>query len=175
MKPASCLIIPLLLTLAGPGRAEPAATPPALENLREGWEQRSAARRGWQTGTGIGAAAGGLFGLLGSLYLDSIGESNQGDTLAPNIGLTVGFAAVGAVTVGGIGALIGSGFQAWYETDDPAAPVRWRLEPHLGLAATDDLDGVLYEDLHLRVFAPRRLGRWFVAGPDLGWMRLGTR
>ena len=174
MKLTRCLIVPLLFALAGPVPAEPDTTPPAVENLREGWEQDSAARRGWQTGTGIGAAAGGVFGLLASLFLDSLGESNTGDTLAPNIGLTVGFAAAGAVAVGAIGALIGSGFETWYPPHSPTATARWRLEPHVGLAVTDDLDSVLYEDLHLRIFVPRRLGRWFEAGPDLGWMRLGT-
>ena len=32
----------------------------------------------------------------------------------------------------------------------------------------------MYDDLHLRLFLPRRLGSWVEAGPDLGWMRLGT-
>jgi len=174
MRLTRCLIIPLLLIIAAPSPAEIRDEPPAMETLREGWEQRSAALRGWQTGTGIGAAAGGVFGLLASLYLDSIGDSNQGDTLAPNVGLTLGFATAGAVVAGGLGALISSGFDAWYPPDEQGIPARWRLEPQLGWSITDDLDSKAYEDLHLRVFLPRRFGSWFEAGPDLGWMGLGS-
>lgn len=155
-----------------PGDAPAPDDAPALEYLREGWEQHSASLRGWQTGSQLGAVAGGTLGLLLGLAVDSIGEANLGDTVLPNIGLTVGFAAAGAVGAGGIGALVGSAGKAWYPPGG-SERARWRLEPHLGLAAADDLDYELYERLHLRAFVPRRFGRWFEAGPDLAWMGLG--
>lgn len=140
-------------------------------------QRRAADARGWRTGGAIGAVgAGVLGGLLAVVVSETSDENTWEDTTAPFAGAAVGFAAAGAAVGGGLGALIGSGTQAWYDLADRVpAPVRpWRLEPQAGLAAANDLGGDKYDDLHLRLFLARRFGSWCEAGPDLGWMRLGT-
>lgn len=140
-------------------------------------QRRPAAARGWNTGGTIGAVAGGALGLLFSIAAESIGDENTWeDANAPYAAFAVGMAAVGTTVVGGLGALIGSGSETWYdlESREPTSPRNWQLEPQAGLAAADDIGGDMYDDLHLRLFAPRRFGSWFAAGPDLAWMRLGT-
>ncbi|MCP4572292.1 MAG: hypothetical protein GY838_08050 [bacterium] len=155
---------------------------PAREALAAGEillvrQQRSTSARGWRTGSTIGAASGGVLGLLFALAASDLADENTIEgTVAPFAGMTIGSASVGATIVGSIGALIGSGSETWYDLDVRAAvPLcAWRLEPQLGMSAADDIGGDKYDDLHLRLFVPRRLKSWLEAGPDVGWMRLGT-
>ena len=139
-------------------------------------QERSSASRGWKTGGAIGAGVGALFGLLATTFVIEVGDDNTwDDATLPYIASMVGFATVGVVAGGGLGALIGSGGLSWYELNPlPATSRPWRLEPQLGLAAADDLSGNMYDSAYLRVYVPRRFGTWAEVGPDLGWMRLGT-
>jgi len=160
-----------------PAPGQPARATVAVTEIVRVRQQRSAAARGWRTGGTIGGVTGAAFGLLASLFINAVSDENTWDnTSAPYVASAVGFAALGAATLGGAGALIGSGSETWYdlETGPAAPPSAWRLEPQAGLAAADDAGGDKYDDLHLRLFLPRRLGSWVEAGPDLGWMRLGT-
>ncbi len=151
----------------------------ALADVMAAEQRRTGTSRGWTAGSTAGAVAGGVLGSLLMLLLSDIDDTGTGgndDEIARIAGGGLATATVGAVALGGVGAMIGSSTHAWYRLDPRPriAPPVQRLELAAGIAATDNTADDPHDDLHLRLSAPRRLASWLDGGPEIAWFRLGA-
>lgn len=147
----------------------------ALDAILEVQRQGGGAGRGWTVGRNVGAVGGAVAGLLFAAMVDAVGEGEDDPTTASYAASTLAVATVGAVGIGGIGALINSRGDAWYDLPPAEPRRRQRLGVAAGLARSDGLvDGEGHDGLHLRTWLPRRISGFVDVGPEATWSDLGA-
>ena len=159
-----------LVLVREPGGTRVAAC--ALDAIVAVQRQGGGAGRGWAVGRNVGAVAGAVTGFLFAALVDAVGEGEDSPTAASYAASTVGMATLGAVAAGGIGALIASGGEAWYDLPPADPRSRQRLGVAAGLARGEDAGGEGYDGLHLRTWLPRRVSGFVDVGPEATWSDL---